>query len=157
MGLGSRGIGRDHAVRSVEAAGGEFNHISTDRAITERRSAGGTEITLGDRRRAEGRRFAVGPREILVPDIGERYEWTANRLLTHPAMTQPYFYRRGIYGEAYRAALTAARQNSLSGCCHAPSANRYASCSVASASPPAKTKSLTPAARSAASCSPGRP
>ena len=50
MSLGSRGVGRDDEVRPVEAAGGEFNQVSADGPIAERRSTGSTEIALGDRR-----------------------------------------------------------------------------------------------------------
>src|SRR5882757_5029623 len=124
MGLGARGVGRDDEVRPVEAAGGELNHVSADRPIAERRSTGSTEIALGDRRRAEGRRFAACPCEILVLDVGERYECTANRFLAHPAVTQPYFHWPRIYGEPHGAALTAAGENSLPVRCHAHSINR---------------------------------
>src|SRR5882757_970782 len=157
MGLGSRGVGRDDEVRPVEAAGGEFNQVSADRPIAERRSTGSAKIALGDRRRAEGCRFAACPREIPELDVGQRYEWAANRFLTHPAVAQAYFDRGRIYREPNGAALTAAGQNSLSVRCHAHSIRRQVSCNVASASPPAKMKSPTPAARSAVSWSPGRP
>src|SRR6185436_5315512 len=157
MGLGSRGVGRDDAVRAVKASGRKFDHVSVERAIAQRRAAGGAEVALGDRRRAEGGRLAAGPGKVLVPDVGERNEWTADRLLAHPAMAKPYLHRARIDGETHGAALAASSENRFSVLRHAHSIRRQASCSIASASPPAKMKSPTPAASSAVSCSPGRP
>jgi hypothetical protein len=43
-----------------------------------------------------------------MPDIGERYEGTADRLLAHPAVTEPDLPGCGIDGESHSAALAAA-------------------------------------------------
>ena len=142
--------------RSV--AGHDLDPGAADAAEAQRRAAGGAEIALGDRGGFERRRLAAGPAKVRVLDIGEARRMARRRLLAHPAMAD---------ADPGRSAPDSAKRTAphwqppvrtgLRLRCHAHSIRRQASCSIASASPPAKMKSPTPAARSAASCSPGRP
>src|SRR6478736_6526283 len=121
-------------VRPVKGADHDLDLRTVDAAEAQRRAATRTEIALAKRGGAERRRLAAGPGEVAVFDLGKGGEWRARRLLAHPAMT-------------------AAGQNRFGRCRHVRSIRCQACCNIANASQPAKIKSLTPASRSAASCS----
>ncbi len=156
-GFGSVLPRRHQPVGTVEGAGHDLDPVAVDAAKTQRRAAGGAIAAIGDRGGAEERRLSLGPSEIRPVDVGEGGERRAARLLAHPAVADRDPVRGCRDRKADRAALAAAGENGFARVGHGCSIRRKASCSVASASPPAKTKPVTPAARSAASASAGRP
>src|SRR5438552_3449744 len=87
---------------------------------------------------------------MFVLDVGEGGKGGARCLLAHPAMADADLGRYLRYRKADGATLAAAGQDRLVVVFrHACSIRRQASCSIASASLPAKMKSPTPADRSA--------
>src|SRR5262245_16665720 len=156
-GFGAILPGRDDMVGPVEIAGQDLDLGSIDEAETERRAAGGAKVTQRDRGGLERGRLAARPAETLALDIGEGGERCAGRLLAHPAVADADPGGGLRHHKADGAALAAAGQNGFWHIRHAYSIRPQASRKAASASPPAKMKLPTPAPRSAASCSPGRP
>ena len=151
-------VGTTRSGRS-KRAGHDLDPGAADPAEAQGRAAGGAEIALGDRGGLERRRLAAGPGEIFVLDVGERGERRARCLLAHPAMADADLGRRASTSQSGSAPhwQPPVRTGLVVVLRHACSIRCQASRSIASASPPAKMKSPTPASRSAASCSPGRP
>src|SRR6266481_5500808 len=156
-GFGSILPGWYDLIRPVERTGHDLDPRAVDAAEAERRATIPAKVTHGDGGRLKRRRLAAGPGEIGILDVGEVGERRTGGLLAHQAMTDADLGRQPRQRKADGAALAAAGQDGLGLLGHAHSIRRQASCSVASASPPAKMKSSTPAARKPASCPPGRP
>src|SRR5579863_1746185 len=150
-------LDRHHPVRPVEGAGHDLDPGTIDPAEAERRAAIPAKVALGDRGGTECGRLAAGPGEIAFFDVGEGGKWRAGGFLAHPAMADTHFPGRRGERKANGAALATAGQNGFCSRGHGVSASEKAFCRTPSALAPAKTKSLTPAARRVACCSPARP
>ena len=149
-GFGAVTAGRHHAVGAVERAGHDLD--------PGRRRCGESSAACRRRRRNRARRSTRsgtqpacrGSRRSPSCSMSAKDANGAPVAFWHIRQWQMLILAgRRRHRKAHGAALAAAGQNGFGRRRHAHSIRRQASCNVASASPPAKMKSLTPAARSA--------
>src|SRR5580700_1586673 len=123
-GFGAVLPGRDQTIRPVEGTGHDLDAGPVNAAEGERGAASSTKVALGDGGGAERGRFAAGPGEIALFDLGKGREWRAGCLLAHPAMTDGDLAGRRRQRKANGAALAASGQNGFCGVGHALSTSR---------------------------------